>query len=152
MCINRKEICGWEDGGYLLCLQGQGKDARCFGRRRTGTRVGGRALSIQVRGSNARVGVLGSVTERGRQGGAAALVVVSVLAVVDGAINGNSPHGGGIPVAVAVVLLSAVAGCPNIDVAQAISSLREGRKISIKYWEHYHYISIPHSRLGQSLA
>jgi len=86
--------------------------------------VGGRALAVEVRGGNARVGVLGSVAERGGQRGAAALVVVGVLAVVDGAVNGNGPHGGGVAVAVAVVLLAAVAGGPNIDVPEAISTLR----------------------------
>jgi len=88
-------IRGGKGEDYSLGLQGQGKDARCFGRRRTGARVGGRALAIEVRGGNARVGVLGSVAECGRQRGAAALVVVGVLAVVNGTVNGNGPHGGG---------------------------------------------------------
>lgn len=52
------------------------------------------------------VGVLGSVAERAGQGRAAAFVVVSVLSVVDGAVDRDRPHGSRIPVAITIVLLS----------------------------------------------
>lgn len=109
---------------YLLGFQGQCKDACCFGSRRTGARVGCRALAIEIRGGHASVGILGPVAERGGQRGAAALVVVGILSVVDGAVNGNSPHRSRIAVAVAIVLLAAIPRCPHIDVAESIAALQ----------------------------
>ncbi len=72
---------------------------------------------------HARVRVLGAVGERRGQGGGAALVVVRVLAGVDGGVDGDRPHGGRVAVAVAVVVLAAVAGGPDIDVAEAVAAL-----------------------------
>ena len=48
---------------------------------------------------------------------------MGVLAVVDGRIDGNGPHGGGVAVAVAVVVLAAVSRRPHIDAAQAVATL-----------------------------
>ncbi len=81
------------------------------------------ALPVQVCGGHARVGVLGPVGEGGGQGGGAALVVVRVLAGVDGGVDGDGPHGGRVPVAVAVVVLAAVAGGPHVDVAETVAAL-----------------------------
>ncbi len=89
--------------------------------------MGASALAVQVRGGDARVGVLGAVGEGGGQGGGAALVVVRVLASVDGRVDGDGPHGGGVAVAVAVVVLAAVARGPNVDVAQAVATLKRKR-------------------------
>lgn len=72
---------------------------------------------------HARVGVLGAVAERGRERGRAALVVVRVLAVVDGRVDGYGPHGRRVAVAVAVVVRAAVAARPHVDVAQAAAAL-----------------------------
>ena len=54
------------------------------------------------------VGVLSSVGESGGEGGRAALVVVGVFAGVDGAVDGDGPHGGGVAVTVAVIILATV--------------------------------------------
>ncbi len=50
-----------------------------------------------------------------------------VLARVDGRVDGDGPHGGGVAVAVAVVVLAAVARGPNVDVAQAVATLKRKR-------------------------
>jgi len=56
---------------------------------------------------------------------------VRILAIINGAVNGNGPHGGGITIAVAIILLTAIARCPDIDVAQTIATLRVARKYEI---------------------
>jgi hypothetical protein len=63
---------------------------------------------------------------------------VGVLAVVDGRVNRDGPHGGCVAVAIAVVVLAAVAARPHVDVAQSVATLRakiqlsKGAQISIK--------------------
>lgn len=49
---------------------------------------------------------------------------MGVLAVVDGGIDGNSPHGSGVSITVAVVVLSAVAAGPYEDGAESVASLK----------------------------
>jgi hypothetical protein len=44
----------------------------------------------------------------GGEGGGAGFVITGSLAVVGGAVDGDSPHGGGIAVTVAVILRSSV--------------------------------------------
>lgn len=70
-----------------------------------------------------RVGILGTVAEGRSQGTGTALVVVSVLPVVNGAINTNGPHTRSVAIAVAIVLLPAVPGSPDVNVTQALSTL-----------------------------
>lgn len=71
-----------------------------------------------------RVRVLGTVAKCGSQGAGAALVVMGVLAVVDGTVDTDGPHTRGVSVTVTVVLLSAVPGRPDVDIAQSVSALK----------------------------
>lgn len=48
---------------------------------------------------------------------------MGVGAVVDGRIDANGPHGGSIPVAVAVIVLTSVTAGPHVDVTQTIAPL-----------------------------
>lgn len=89
------------------------------------------ALAIEVGGGDPSVWILGTIAERRCQRRAAAFIVVRILAIVDGAVNGNCPHGGGIAIAVAIILLAAIARRPDIDVAQAISALQGGQKLTM---------------------
>ena len=69
------------------------------------------------------VRILRAIAERAGQRGAAALVVVRILPIVDRTVDRNGPHGGGIPVTVAIVLLAPVTGRPHVDVAQPVPAL-----------------------------
>lgn len=42
---------------------------------------------------------------------------MSVLAVVDCAVNADGPHAGCVPIAITIVLFTAVTGRPYVDVA-----------------------------------
>jgi len=46
-----------------------------------------------------------------------------VLAVVDGTVDADGPHTRGVSVTVTIVLLSAVPGRPDVDIAQSVSAL-----------------------------
>jgi len=46
-----------------------------------------------------------------------------ILSVVDGAVDRNGPHAGCVSIAVAIIILTAIATGPHIDVAQPISTL-----------------------------
>jgi len=70
-----------------------------------------------------RVRVLGTVAESGSQGAGAALIVMCVLTVVDGTVDADGPHTRGVSVTVTVVLLSAIPGRPDVDIAQSVSAL-----------------------------
>ena len=83
---------------------------------------------------NASVGILGSVRECRGQGGGAALVIVRVLPGVDGGVDGDGPHGGRVPVTVAVVVLTSISGGPHIDVTQTVTALKSGRKNILRYF------------------
>ena len=72
---------------------------------------------------HASVGVLSPVAESRSKSGGATLVVMCILAVVDGAVDRNGPHTGRISIAVAIIVLTAIATGPHIDVAQPISTL-----------------------------
>lgn len=48
---------------------------------------------------------------------------MSVGAVVDGRVDADSPHGGSITVAVAVIVLTSVTAGPHIDVTPTIAPL-----------------------------
>lgn len=72
---------------------------------------------------HSRVRVFGAVAKGGSQGAGAALVVMRVLAVVDGTVDTDGPHTRSISITITIVLLSAVPGCPNVDIAQSISTL-----------------------------
>lgn len=83
---------------------------------------------------NASLGVpLAAVAEGGGQRGGAALVVQRRAAVVDGRVDGDGPHAGGVAVAVAVVVASAIARRPHVDAAFAAAALEEGRAIGWMY-------------------
>lgn len=91
--------------------------------------MGCRAFAIEICGSYTRIGILGTIAECGGQRGAATLVVVCVLAIVDGAVNRNGPHGGSVAIAIAIILFATIPRCPDIDVAQSIASLQVGKAI-----------------------
>lgn len=74
---------------------------------------------------NAGLGVpLAAVAEGGRQRGGAALVVQGRASVVDGRVDGDGPHAGGVAVAVAVVVAAAVSRRPHVDAAFASAALK----------------------------
>lgn len=74
---------------------------------------------------NASLGVpLAAVAEGGRQRGGAALVVQGRASVVDGRVDGDGPHAGGVAVAVAVVVAAAVSRRPHVDAAFASAALK----------------------------
>lgn len=74
---------------------------------------------------NAGLGVpLPAVAEGGRQRGGAALVVQGRASVVDGRVDGDGPHAGGVAVAVAVVVAAAVSRRPHVDAAFASAALK----------------------------
>lgn len=68
------------------------------------------------------------VAEGGGQGGGAALVVQGRPAVVDGRVDGDGPHAGGVAIAVAVVVAAAVPRGPHVDAAFAPAALGENRR------------------------
>ena len=68
---------------------------------------------------------LASVAERGGQCGGAALVVQGGASVIDGWVDGDGPHAGGVAVAVAVVIATAVSRCPHVDAAFASAALKQ---------------------------
>lgn len=74
---------------------------------------------------NASLGVpLAAVAEGGCQRGRAALVVQGRSSVVDGRVDGDGPHAGGVAVAVAVVVAAAVSRRPHVDAAFASAALK----------------------------
>lgn len=74
---------------------------------------------------NASLGVpLAAVAEGGRQSGGAALVVQGRASIVDGRVDGDGPHAGGVAVAVAVVVTAAVSRRPHVDAAFASAALK----------------------------
>lgn len=75
-----------------------------------------------------RVGVFGAVAKGGSQGAGTALVVMRVLTVVDGTVDADGPHTCGVPVTITIVLLSAVPGRPDVDIAQSVSTLMRTRE------------------------
>lgn len=80
-----------------------------------------------VRTHHAGLGVpLPAIAEGGGQGGGAALVVQGGPAVVDGRVDGDGPHAGGVAVTVAVVVAATVPGGPHVDAAFASSALGGG--------------------------
>ena len=117
-----------------------------------------RALCVCVLCGPARTdhpggGILGAVGEGGRDGGRAALVVVGVLAVVDGRVDGDGPHAGCVAVAVAVVVLTTVSRGPDVDVAQPVTALEHtaqthGRRCSSPYEERPETQSTAKGRRG----
>lgn len=82
---------------------------------------------VGVRTHHAGLGVpLPAIAEGGGQGGGAALVVQGGPAVVDGRVDGDGPHAGGVAVTVAVVVAATVPGGPHVDAAFASSALGWG--------------------------
>ena len=71
-----------------------------------------------------------AVAKRGGEGGGTRLVVAGCAAVVGGRVDGHGPHAGGVAVAVAVVVGTAVARRPHVDVSFAIATLQ--REVSVK--------------------
>uniref|UniRef100_A0A915KKR9 Uncharacterized protein n=1 Tax=Romanomermis culicivorax TaxID=13658 RepID=A0A915KKR9_ROMCU len=65
---------------------------------------------------NASFRIFASIAERRSQCRTAAFVVVGVFAVVDGRIDGNGPHTGGVTVAIAIVIFAPVARSPDENV------------------------------------
>lgn len=57
---------------------------------------------------------------------------MSVLPIVDGAINTDGPHTGRVTVAIAIVLLTTVARGPHVNVAQSSSTLRKQKRTLIR--------------------
>lgn len=72
-----------------------------------------------------RVRILGTVAKGGSQGAGAALVVMRILTVVDGTIDTDGPHTRGVSVTITIILLSAVPGRPDVNIAQSVSALVE---------------------------
>ena len=81
------------------------------------------ALAIQVCGGHSGVGVARAIAEGGGQRARAGLVVVRVLPGVNGGVDGDGPHAGGVAITVAVVVLSTISTGPHIDVTQATATL-----------------------------
>lgn len=81
---------------------------------------------------HSRVWVLRSVAERRRQSGRAAFIVMGVLAVVNGAVNGYRPHAGRVSVTVTVIIFAAVAARPNVNIPFAIASLNRASENRIR--------------------
>jgi hypothetical protein len=46
-----------------------------------------------------------------------------ILAVVDRAVDGDSPHAGCIAITVAIIVFPPVTTCPHIDVTKSVSTL-----------------------------
>ena len=85
--------------------------------------------SPRARGCTHHAGLrvpLPPVAEGGGQGGGAALVVQGGSAVVDGRVDGDGPHAGGVAITVTVVVAAAVPGGPHVDAAFAASTLGGG--------------------------
>jgi hypothetical protein len=51
------------------------------------------------------------------------LVIVGILAIVDGRIDGDCPHAGRISITVAIVVLAAIAAGPDENGSQPVSAL-----------------------------
>jgi hypothetical protein len=58
-------------------------------------------------------------------------VIGGVVTSVDGRVDGDGPHGGGVTVAVAVVILAAVTAGPHVDVTQPVATLKKGKQIYV---------------------
>lgn len=71
---------------------------------------------------------LSAIAEGGGQGGGATLVIQGRPTVVDGWVDGDGPHAGGIAIAVAVIVAAAVPGGPYVDAAFAASALGEDKR------------------------
>ncbi|KAL0595567.1 hypothetical protein AAY473_035758 [Plecturocebus cupreus] len=63
------------------------------------------------------------LTSGGSQGGRAALIVQGGPAVVDGRVDGDGPHAGGVAVTVAVIVAATVPRGPHVDAAFAAAAL-----------------------------
>lgn len=74
-----------------------------------------------------RVGVLGAIAKGGSKGAGTALVVMGILAVVDGAVDTDGPHTRGVSVTITIVLLSAIPGRPDVNITQSVSALMGAR-------------------------
>lgn len=94
-----------ESGKFIKRLLNRGRLA-------THTEVGPRLNATY----HSYIGILSAVAERRGQGARATLVVMSVLPVVDCAVNTDSPHTCRVAIAIAVVLFPAVAGSPHVNV------------------------------------
>ncbi len=82
------------------------------------------AVAVEVSGGDSGLWVeTSAVAEGAGQGGGAGLVVQGRSAVVDSAVDADRPHGGGVPVTVAVVVFAPVSRRPHVDAAFAVSSL-----------------------------
>lgn len=104
---------------------------------------------------HASLGVpLPAVAEGGGQGGGAALVVQGRPAVVDGRVDGDGPHAGGVAITVAVVVAATVPGGPHIDAAFAASALGEasGDRERGHQVPHAPAPELPGSRPGERAA
>jgi hypothetical protein len=58
-----------------------------------------------------------------------------VLAIINGAVDGDGPHAGRIPVTVAIIVFTAVTTGPHVDVAQTVAALnRTVRSYELPYF------------------
>jgi hypothetical protein len=52
---------------------------------------------------------------------------MSILTVVDGAVDGDGPHAGGVSVTVAVIFFTPITARPNVDVTETIPTLSNAK-------------------------
>lgn len=78
---------------------------------------------------HASIWVFCAIGESRSQCGRAALIIVSILAGVDGGIDRNCPHGSGISIAIAVIIFASVTTSPHIDVAKPFSALNRSNRV-----------------------
>lgn len=64
-----------------------------------------------------------TVAKCGCQSGGAALIIQGRASIIDGWVDGDRPHAGGITITVAVVIATTVSWCPHVDAAFASSAL-----------------------------
>ena len=109
-------------GETRVSFESQGENSGSFWGCCRSSRVRSGASAVEIGGSDSGFRVSASVGESGSQGGGARLIVMSVLTVVDGGVDGDGPHGSGISITVAVVVFSSVTRGPDEDGSQTVSS------------------------------
>lgn len=81
-------------------------------------------VSVIVKQSHhSSVGIFGTITESGSKRAGTALVVVRVLSIINGTVDGYCPHRCSVAITVAIVFFTTVTGSPHINVSQTIPAL-----------------------------
>lgn len=89
-----------------------------------------------------------AVAEGGGEGGGAAFIIERGASVIDGRVNRDGPHAGGVSVAVTVVIATTISGGPHIDAAFATSALLDTQSGTITTSTHTRNSSIRSSCLS----